>query len=61
MSTLPQEFPTFKCKASWPATAKTILVVAKDEVQAKDKAWRQIAREMGGDACLRVDVIGRIN
>lgn len=60
MANLPENYPTFKCKASWPATAKTILIVAKDEVQAKDRAWKQIAREMGGDSCLRVDVVGTV-
>lgn len=53
-----ETYPTWKCKASWAATAKTVLIEAKDEIQAKDKAWKQIAREMGGDSCLRVDVIG---
>lgn len=58
---IPKKFPTWLCKAMWDATAITMKVVAKDELDAWDKAWKQVSRTFGGDSCLRVIVKGRID
>lgn len=59
MAVLPPKFPTFVCKAIWPNTAVKYLIVAKDEAHAKDKCWNQLTKTMGGEGCLRVDIIER--
>ena len=56
---VPPKFPTFVCKASWAGTSKKLLIQAKDEEAAWDRAWKQIAREEGGDLCLRVEVLSK--
>lgn len=51
--------PTYVCKAMWAGTAVTYLIEAKNEEKAKEKCWNQITHTMGGDLCLRVDIIER--
>lgn len=56
---LPTPWPTFLVKAMWQGTSKKLLIPAKSEADAWDRAWKQIAREEGGDLCLRVEVLER--
>lgn len=38
-----------------------LLVIAKNEEEAWDKAWKRIARTEGGEKCLDVKVLRRID
>lgn len=57
---LPARLPIYVCKCVWDSTALLIKVEAKDEVTAKDVAWRKVAKMEGGGLCLRVIVKGRV-
>lgn len=57
---LPKVLPIWACKASWSGTSITYLIPAKSEGEAHEKAWKKIAKTEGGDLCLRVDVIRRV-
>lgn len=48
----------FIAKAAWDSTAVRLLVYARDETEAKEKAWKRVARVMGGDSCLSVKIVG---
>lgn len=50
--------PLYRVKAMWRATSVVMLVEARDEEAAWDKAWKRIARTEGGDMCLEVKVLG---
>lgn len=56
---IPPSLPVFRCKARWAGTAVTLLIPAKDEEQAKEKAWMKVARTQGGECCLGVVVLGK--
>lgn len=58
-SKAPPDWPTYVVKCSWDATAMTIKVKAKDEADAKERAWKLVARMEGGMSCLNVDVLRR--
>lgn len=55
---VPPTLPTWIVKASWAGTSVKYLIPGKNEADAKDRCWKQIAKTMGGDTCLRVDVLG---
>lgn len=57
---IPPKPPVWLCKCCWDATAVYINVAARDESIAWDKAWRQVSRMFGGDSCLKVQVIRRV-
>jgi hypothetical protein len=50
--------PMWRVKAMWRATSVVLLVNAKDENDAWDRAWKRVARTEGGDMCLEVKVLG---
>lgn len=50
-------YPTWVCRARWAATALNILVIAKNEEEAYDKACKRILRAEGGIRCLGVEVL----
>lgn len=54
---LPEKWPEWICKCVWDATAVKIVVEAKDEAMAWDRAWKRVARTEGGDSCLQVKVL----
>lgn len=58
-SVLDPGVPEWVCKAEWRSTSVQILVPAKNEAEAKDKAWKKIARTEGGDSCLKITVLRR--
>lgn len=60
-SKLPAKLPTFVCKCAWANTAVNLLVEARDEEEAKERAWGRVARTEGGDSCLRVTVVRRVD
>lgn len=57
---IPKKLPLFLVKAEWQGTATLYKINGKNEVDAKDRMWRQIARTEGGDSCLKVTVIKEI-
>lgn len=59
-SKAPNPWPTWLVKAMWDSTAMKIKVVAKNEIDAKERAWKQVARMEGGLYCLNVTVLRRI-
>lgn len=56
---IPPPLPVWIVKAQWAGTAVKLLIPAKDEVAAKNKAWMKVARTMGGDLCVGVKVLGQ--
>lgn len=43
----------------WAGTAITMLIPAKDEEQAKERAWSKVARGQGGELCMGIRVLGQ--
>jgi len=56
---LKNPLPEWVCKAEWRSTSCQIIVPAKNESEAWDKAWKKVARTEGGDSCLKVTVLRR--
>lgn len=55
-----KKVPRWLVKAMWAATAVKFKVYAKDEAGAWDCAWKQVSKMFGGDSCLRVIVLRRV-
>lgn len=49
--------PEWVCKCEWRSTATLIIVPARNESEAWDRAWKRVARTEGGDSCLKVTVL----
>lgn len=58
-SLLKPNYFEFVCKAEWRSTSCQIIVPARNESEAWDKAWKKVSRTEGGDSCLKVTVLRR--
>ena len=56
-SKVPIPLPEWICRCIWRSTATNIIVSARDEQEAKDRAWKRVSRMEGGDMALEVKVI----
>lgn len=54
----PPKYPIWRVKCSWNGTAYVILVEAKNEAYAYDKACKRMMRTEGGERCQQIDVLG---
>lgn len=54
----PPKYPIWRVRCSWGATAYTILVEAKNEAYAYDKACKRMMRTEGGESCQELTVLG---